>query len=142
MRGPVSRQSRIPIGIATTPAAMPDGPPSRKGPLCSVLSPLPALYFYCKDPRRPTRRNRFRKTVPLSASHSPWSVCALSLYEYNPPLKLLVSEGLFFCLSLMTNAIDCAKISHKSYPRINYSYGRMRFKRHGAQVCAQTDGVP
>ncbi len=53
----------------------------------------------------------------------------IELYEYNPPLKLLVSEGLFFCLSLMTNAIDCAKIRHKSYPRINYSYGRMRFKR-------------
>lgn len=61
----------VPIGIATTPAAMPDGPPSRKGPLCSVLSPLPVLYFYCKDPRSPTRRNRFRKTLPFFISHSP-----------------------------------------------------------------------
>ena len=50
---PGEQTVRIPIGIAMTPAAMPDGPPARKGPLCSVLSPLPALYFYCKDaPRR------------------------------------------------------------------------------------------
>ena len=52
------------------PAAMPDGPPSRKGPLCSVLSPLPALYFYCKNTPCPFLSKEIPKTVPLSAAPS------------------------------------------------------------------------
>ena len=47
-----------------TPAAMPDGPPSRKGPLCSVLSPLPALYFYCKNTPCPFLSKEIQKTRP------------------------------------------------------------------------------
>ena len=46
------------------PAAMPDGPPSRKGPLRSVLSPLPALYFYCKDAPRRFLWKEIQKTRP------------------------------------------------------------------------------
>lgn len=65
---PGEQTVRIPIGIAMTPAAMPDGPPSRKGPLCSVLSPLPALYFYCKNTPCPFLSKEIPKTVPLSAA--------------------------------------------------------------------------
>lgn len=121
-----------------TPAAMPDGPPSRKGPLCSVLSPLPALYFYCKNTPCPFLSKEIPKTVPLSAAPytpepipknasvlhlaQPMMCLCVELYEYNPPSETGDFRGVVFCLSLMTNAIDCAKISHKSYPRINYSY--------------------
>lgn len=41
-----------------------------KGPLRSVLSPLPALYFYCKDAPRRFLWKEIPKTVPLSAAPS------------------------------------------------------------------------
>ena len=79
-----------------TPAALPDGPPSRKGPLCSVLSPLPALYFYCKNTPCPFLSKEIQKTRPALRLAQPMMCLCVELYEYNPPLKSPVSEGLFF----------------------------------------------
>ena len=52
-----------PGGAARRPAVL-------KGPLRSVLSPLPALYFYCKDAPRRFLWKEIPKTVPLSAAPS------------------------------------------------------------------------
>ena len=79
-----------------TPAALPDGPPSRKGPLCSVLSPLPTLYFYCKSPASPYAPEPIPKNSSSLRLAQPMECLFVELYEYNSPLKSLISEGLFF----------------------------------------------
>lgn len=124
----MSRQSWIPIGIVTTPAALPDGPPSRKGPLCSVLSPLPALYFYCKSPASPYAPEPIPKNSsalrPAQSIRSPHTMASHRLIMRCPGKSLPseLAEKLnsvtvvhFRCLLNFTFRTLCAKLNEKLF---------------------------